>query len=181
MIAMPGTGWTPYMFAVARTGKLEENIKDSINILDILTSIYADHKDEISVLQYVTTPNELDMTAMGNIKCNIMTFYLCFLIIIHRLHHFIILLDIALLNHDEEAYDLLNSLETFMNNQTVESELISISSNESGEKDVDNATQAFLDAALTGNLKLLTSLYHSGTKVLYRNALIFILWESNHF
>ena len=74
MNAMPGTGWTPYMFAVARTGKLEQNIKDSINILDILTSIYADHKDELSVLQYVTIPNALDMTAMGNTKCNFMTF-----------------------------------------------------------------------------------------------------------
>ena len=89
--------------------------------------------------------------------------------------------DIALLNHDEEAYELLSSFESFMNNQNVESELISISSNESGEKDVENATQAFLDAALTGNLKLLTSLYHSGTKVLYRNALIFILWESKDY
>ena len=73
--------------------------------------------------------------------------------------------DIALLNHEEEAYDLLNSLETFMNTQIVESEVISISSNESEEKDIENATQAFLDAALTGDLKLLTSLYNSGTKV----------------
>ena len=76
-----------------------------------------------------------------------------------------LLLDIALLNQDDEAYDLLSSLETFMNNQIVESELISITSDESDEKDVENATQAFLDAALTGDLKLLTSLYKSGTKV----------------
>ena len=87
----------------------------------------------------------------------------------------ILLLDIALLNHDEEAYELLSSLESFMNNQIVESELISISSNESGEKDVENATQAFLDAALTGDLKLLTSLYLSGTKVLHLNYPIFSL------
>ena len=52
-----------------------------------------------------------------------------------------------------------------MNDQIDESELISISSDESEEKDVENATQAFLDAALTGDLKLLTSLYKSGTKV----------------
>ena len=52
-----------------------------------------------------------------------------------------------------------------MNDQIDESELISISSDESEETDVENATQAFLDAALTGDLKLLTSLYKSGTKV----------------
>ena len=77
----------------------------------------------------------------------------------------IFVLDIALLNHDEEAYDLLNSLESFMNTQIEESELISVSSYESEGKDIENATQAFLDAALTGDLKLLTSLYNSGTKV----------------
>ena len=52
-----------------------------------------------------------------------------------------------------------------MNTQIIESEVISISSNESEEKNIENATQAFLDAALTGDLKLLTSLYNSGTKV----------------
>ena len=79
----------------------------------------------------------------------------------------IFLLDIALLNHDEEAYDLLDSLESFMNTQIVESEVISISSIESDGKDIETATQAFLDAALTGDLKLLTSLYNSGTKVCF--------------
>ena len=39
MIALKGTGWTPYMFAVARTGKAIEE-KDSIVILDVITSIY---------------------------------------------------------------------------------------------------------------------------------------------
>ena len=77
----------------------------------------------------------------------------------------IFLLDIALLNHDEEAYDLLDSLESFMNSQIAESEVISVSSFESDGKDIENATQAFLDAALTGDLQLLTSLYNSGTKV----------------
>ena len=67
MIALTGTGWTPYMFAVSKIGQTIED-KDSIAILDVLTSIYADHKDDLSVLQYVTTPNALDMTAMGNIK-----------------------------------------------------------------------------------------------------------------
>ena len=52
-----------------------------------------------------------------------------------------------------------------MNTQIEESELISVSSFESDGKDIENATQAFLDAALTGDLKLLTSLYNSGTKV----------------
>ena len=73
MIASPGTGWTPYMFAVARSGTSKKNInlKCSTNILDVLTSIYADHKDELSVLQYVTVPNALDMTAMGKMKSNL--------------------------------------------------------------------------------------------------------------
>ena len=53
-----------------------------------------------------------------------------------------------------------------MNTQIEESELISVSSFESDGQDIENATQAFLDAALTGDLKLLTSLYNSGTKVL---------------
>ena len=81
-------------------------------------------------------------------------------------------LDIALLNHDEVAYDLLDSLESFMNTQIEESELISVSSFESDGKDIENATQAFLDAALTGDLKLLTSLYNSGTKVLSVHKLV---------
>ena len=78
MIALPGTGWTPYMFAVARACISEESVKrkDSINILDIVTSIYADHKDETTVLQYVTIPNALDMTAMGKQKVNLMTLYI---------------------------------------------------------------------------------------------------------
>ena len=82
MIALPGTGWTPYMFAVARTCKSEESVnrKDSIIILDIVTSIYADHKDEMTVLQYVTIPNALDMTAMGKKKVNLMTLYVLWLI-----------------------------------------------------------------------------------------------------
>ena len=84
----------------------------------------------------------------------------------------IFLLDIALLNHDEEAYDLLDSLESFMNTQIEESELISVSSFESDGQDIENATQAFLDAALTGDLKLLTSLYNSGTKVLSVHKLV---------
>ena len=82
MIALPGTGWTPYMFAVARTCISEESVnrKDSIIILDIVTSIYADHKDEMTVLQYVTIPNALDMTAMGKKKVNLMTLYVLWLI-----------------------------------------------------------------------------------------------------
>ena len=77
MIVLPGTGWTPYMFAVARTCVSEESVdrKDSINILDIVTSIYADHKDEMTVLHYVTIPNALDMTAMGKKKVNFMSLY----------------------------------------------------------------------------------------------------------
>ena len=83
MIALPGTGWTPYMFAVARTCISEESVnrKDSIIILDIVTSIYADHKDEMTVLQYVTIPNALDMTAMGKKKVNLMTLYVLWLLV----------------------------------------------------------------------------------------------------
>ena len=86
MIALPGTGWTPYMFAVARTCISEESVnrKDSIIILDIVTSIYADHKDEMTVLQYVTIPNALDMTAMGKKKVNLMTLYISLLFNLQR-------------------------------------------------------------------------------------------------
>ena len=52
-----------------------------------------------------------------------------------------------------------------MNSQIAESEVISVSSFEPDGKAIENATQAFLDAALTGDLQLLTSLYNSGTKV----------------
>ena len=67
MSTLPGTGWTSYMLAVAETENTEEpdNYRDNIAILDILTSIYADHNNDNSVMKYVTKPNALDMTAMG--------------------------------------------------------------------------------------------------------------------
>jgi hypothetical protein len=74
-----------------------------------------------------------------------------------------------LLNNDEEAYDLLNSLETFMNKQNDESEIFSISSEDLDDKNVEDATESFLEAALTGNVKLLRKLYESGTKVYSTN------------
>jgi hypothetical protein len=69
MTILPETGWTPYMFAVERVDRMGETIngyRNNVAILDILTSIYADHHDDFSVLSYVTLPNTLDMTAMGN-------------------------------------------------------------------------------------------------------------------
>ena len=72
-----------------------------------------------------------------------------------------------MLNNDEEAYELLHSLETFMNKQNDESEIFSISSEDLDDKDVENATESFLKAALTGNAKLLRKLYESGTKVYF--------------
>ena len=78
-----------------------------------------------------------------------------------------IFVDIALLYNDDEAYELLNSLESFMNNQNDEDELISITSSDGcNDKFVEDATKSFLDAALTGNVELLTTLYKSGAKVL---------------
>ena len=74
-------------------------------------------------------------------------------------------LDIALLNNDDEAYELLNSLEALMNRQTEENDLVSITSEEFNDRAVEDATETFLEAALTGNINLLTSLYESGTKV----------------
>ena len=67
MTTLPGTGWTSYMLAVAETDTAEEcdRYRDNIAILDILTSIYADHNNDNSVMIYVTKPNALDMTAMG--------------------------------------------------------------------------------------------------------------------
>ena len=67
MTTMPGTGWTSYMLAVSRTDATDEcdRYRDNIAILDILTSIYANHNNDISVMKYITTPNALDMTAMG--------------------------------------------------------------------------------------------------------------------
>ena len=67
MTTMPGTGWTSYMLAVSRTDATDEydRYQDNIAILDILTSIYANHNNDISVMSYITTPNALDMTAMG--------------------------------------------------------------------------------------------------------------------
>jgi len=140
MTILPETGWTPYMLAVARIdimGSPTKGCRNNVAILDILTSIYADFIEDFSVLMYVTLPNILDMTAM----------------------------DIALLNNDEEAYDLLNSLETFMNNQNDESEILSITTDVSDDKNVKDATESFLQAAMTGNVKLLKKLYESGTKV----------------
>ena len=74
-----------------------------------------------------------------------------------------------MLNNDEEAYDLLNSLETFMNKQNDESEILSISSDVSDDKNVEDATESFLQAVLTGNVKLLRKLYESCTKVYNKN------------
>ena len=57
------------MLAVERIDMMDEPIsgyRNNVAILDILTSIYADHHDDFSVLKYVTLPNTLDMTAMGN-------------------------------------------------------------------------------------------------------------------
>ena len=70
MKTLQGTGWTAYMLAVARTDAFEKNAKcrDNIAILDILTSIYADHNDDFSVMKHVTLPNALDMTAMGKFE-----------------------------------------------------------------------------------------------------------------
>ena len=54
-----------------------------------------------------------------------------------------------------------------MNNQNDEDELISITSSDGcNDKFVEDATESFLDAALTGNVELLTTLYKSGAKVL---------------
>ena len=69
MTTLPETGWTPYMLALERIDTPGETIngyRNNVAILDILTSIYADHHDDFSILKYVTLPNTLDMTAMGN-------------------------------------------------------------------------------------------------------------------
>ena len=78
---------------------------------------------------------------------------------------FCVLLDIASLNNDEESYELLNTLETFMNAQNEDSDLLSVSSSEIQETAIEDATEAFLSAATEGNVELLTRLYESETKV----------------
>ena len=78
---------------------------------------------------------------------------------------FCVLLDIASLNNDEESYELLNTLETFMNAQNEDSDLLSVSSSEIQETVIEDATEAFLSAATEGNVELLTRLYESETKV----------------
>ena len=78
---------------------------------------------------------------------------------------FCVLLDIASLNNDEESYELLNTLETFMNAQNEDSDLLSVSSSEIKETVIEDATEAFLSAATEGNVEMLTRLYESETKV----------------
>ena len=47
-----------------------------------------------------------------------------------------------------------------------DSDLVSIISEEMNDKATYDATETFLDAALTGDINLLTSLYESGTEVI---------------
>ena len=57
------------MLAVAKADNLnkKKSRRDNVAILDTLTLIYTDLMDDLSVLKLVTSPNTLDMTAMGSI------------------------------------------------------------------------------------------------------------------
>ena len=57
------------MLAVAKADNLnkKKSRRDNVAILDTLTLIYTDLMDDLSVLKHVTSPNTLDMTAMGSI------------------------------------------------------------------------------------------------------------------
>ena len=72
MHTLPGTGWTSYMLAVARMDHQQDKSKqeDTLAIIDSLTSFYSEYYDDDDVIDYVASPNILDITSMGmyNIK-----------------------------------------------------------------------------------------------------------------